>query len=218
MKTMIRSLSMALMLMVSLAGVTPVAFATTKFGVQFDFTFDGGGDAGGAFLSFDVDPDNLPFDQWINFDTVTGFKMDAWVTTPDRNATTFTEQDLARDIFTGNLDSRVYIENLNPIFPVKFDSTKDPDGDIFDIFFFEYLYGGDVSQPRQLRLVQIGTQHGTGSGYFTTATAGFGTWTVTAAWFDDPIPVTSVPEPAAFWLFGAGVLVLAAKARRRQAA
>ena len=218
MKTMIRSLSMALMLMVSLAGVTPSAFATTKFGVAFDFrSYDvqdannvfldtDGFDVGGAFLSFDVDPNNLPFDQWINLNTVTGFKMDVWLTTPDRNAITFTEQDRWIDPFAAPL---VYIENLNPIFPVRFDTT-------FDDFLFPFSYGDGLTS---LNMLQQGTQHGTGSGIFTSSITPLGgTWTVTAAWFDDPIPVTSVPEPAAFWLFGAGLLVLAAKARRRQAA
>jgi hypothetical protein len=196
---------MTLMLMVSLAGGMPSAFATTKFGVAFDFTNFDGVDVGGAFLSFDVDPNNLPFNQWINLDTVTGFKMDAWVTTPDRNALTFTEQDRVTDEIS---DSLVYIENLNPIFPVTFGATFG--SDLVSAFF----YGAG---PTFLTMEQYGAQHGTGSGVFNSS-IGAGYWTVTAAWFDDPIPVTSVPEPAAFWLFGAGLLVLAAKARRRQVA
>jgi hypothetical protein len=131
-----------------------------------------------------------------------------WLTTPDRNAITFTEQDREIDPLVAPL---VYIENLNPIFPVRFDTTFG-----FSDLIFPFSYGAGQTF---LNMFQQGTQHGTGSGSFTSSLTPIGGyWTVTAAWFDDPIPVTSVPEPAAYWLFGAGLLVLAAKARRRQAA
>lgn len=210
MKKMIRSLSMALMLMVSLAGVTPSAFATTKFGVMIDFTTLEGFDAGGAFLSFDVDPDNLPFDQWIDLSTVTGFEMDAWVTTPDRNAFTFTEQDN-----TGSVFPLVHFENLNPIFPVRFDpQVFNEELGLGFVFDFQYV----TSSQQFLQMRQFGTQLGTGSGEWSSSAGSGGSgssgeWNVTAAWFDDPIPAV-VPVPGAVWLFG-GALALLGAVRRR---
>jgi len=216
MKTMIRSLSMALMLMVSLAGGMPSAFATTIFGVQFHFTDTSGVEWGGGFLQFDVDPNNLPFDQWIDLSTVTGLKANFWATTPGHGDSTFSLADGAL-----GAGASIFIANNNPLFPVEFRTSLDPiffeNADLFHARYNESTRfdtilslmspaGNSVSPPNL-----VGYQDGP------TAQTAQGLWTA-GAWFDDPIPVTSVPEPAAFWLFGAGLLVLAAKARRRQAA
>lgn len=216
MKKMIRSLSMALMLILSLAGVTPNAFATTIFGVQFHFTDTSGVEFGGGFLQFDVDPNNLPFDQWIDLSTVTGLKANFWATSPNHGDSTFSLADGAL-----GAGASVFIANNNPLFPVQFQTSFGPFYELDNLFFAEYR---EASAPydTQLRLVSPAGASFVPPNYVfywdgPTSQYREGFWTA-GAWFDDPIPVTSVPEPAAFWLFGAGVLVLAAKARRRQAA
>jgi hypothetical protein len=216
MKTMIRSLSMALMLIVSLAGGMPSAFATTIFGVQFHFTDTSGVEFGGGFLQFDVNPNNLPFDQWIDLSTVTGLKANFWATTPGHGDSTFSLADGAL-----GAGASIFIANNNPLFPVEFRTSLGIFGDPDNVFSASYR---EASAPSDTFLSLVSpdgnsvappnfVSYADGS----TSQTASGLWTA-GAWFDDPIPVTSVPEPAAYWLFGAGLLVLAAKARRRQAA
>jgi hypothetical protein len=195
-------LALVCAVMFSLLGVTHSAFATTLFGIKLDFQDDAGAYAGGGFIQFSVDPDNLPFDQPIDLNTVPVVQADMWVTGTDGGTSTdiFTLSDI-NPIFGDPWYTIVTVENQNPIFPVTLTSSA---YDLLVIF----------TKSTNIHLILYGD--GTydymddGAGYYNHGTL------QASAWFDDPIPASVVPEPAAFWLFGAGLVGLIGVARRRR--
>jgi hypothetical protein len=193
--------------MFSLLGVTHSAFATTLFGIKLDFQDGAGAYAGGGFIQFSVDPMALPFDQWIDLSTVSGLEMDFWVSNPvTHEAYVWSEKDLA------DLNTKVYFHNNDPLFPVEWSIAGT--GHLMDLYT---AYGGGG----QLLQMAVDGGHGyTGDIGMVDTNSSTGVfnmrWT-SNAWFDDPIPASVVPEPAAFWLFGAGLVGLIAVARRRRA-
>ena len=186
----------------SLAGFTQSASATTLFGLNFDF-----GSQGDGWLQFEVDPDNLPFDQWIDLTTVTG--LEAQFTIVDSfnhplGTVRLTDSSLVE--FAGS----VFITNINPLFPVELSSNF--------LFDFRHTDFGPITDDTVVfihltpTVVTMGLEN---ESRFFDFSNSFSYSTVTV-WFDGPVPAV-VPIPAAVWLFGSGLGFLA-WVRRRQTA
>ena len=191
----------------SLAGFPQSGSATTLFGLDFDFGEDGGG-----WLQFDVDPQNLPFDQWIDLTTTTGLQTEFTMCDPTVLSLCLMGTTDQLTILTGS----VSITDANPLFPVQLSQD----------FFLSFLL--DLRQSTGPLGGLLATLEVTDSAYSGLARIDFlenplcqgsislcfgGAYPAPEVWFDDPIP--PVPIPATVWLFGSGLGLLGWIGRKR---
>ena len=113
----------------SLAGFTQSASATTLFGLNFDF-----GSQGDGWLQFEVDPNNLPFDQWIDLTTVTGLQAQFTIVDSARSFLSV----FVTEVTMNQLSGSVFITNANPLFPVVLSE------DLMLLFQSDYVCDGAV--------------------------------------------------------------------------
>ena len=179
--------------LLSFGTVTNVV-ATTVFGIQYEF-FMADTKLGTGWMQFDVDPNNLPFDTWIDISSLS-------MTVNFTNLPTAQPWSAADTISS---ITQILVHDAHPEYPVTIDAVWPDiffhagynDGEsyynllLWDDGRMEIYWGLDINEYAQ------------------------GNWTA-SVFFDSPPDAPVVPLPPAIWLFGSALVGFGFFGRKRK--
>ena len=192
-------------------------YATTIINIRYDFgdsTTDNSAN-NFALMLFDiaVDPNNLPFDDWYNFNDFTLLRTDIYTHE-------FGRLNQSNPLIIDST-AEFNITNNNPVFPIAHnsDSVEIPNR-LFSVHDKPWGVNNGITLYLNFDVFDDGTWTAIQTNPEVVDPEDVldrtGIWDA-SVWFDDPVEAPgSVPVPAAFWLFGSGLIGLVGLARRNQ--